>query len=108
VPQNLDELPTPPEIAAEVQRYSRQRWLWGRRRREVEEGLKLQYYYGGQCVSYIRMNGSIVVMAAGRSGSPEYTEQLAAIPPEQRSNLILDIPCRWKDEVSEILTPEEL
>jgi hypothetical protein len=102
----LDDLPTPEEVASRAQRRARERGLRGRWRRELEEQLKLQYYFGGQCVSYLRGAGGIVVMAAGRSGSPEYQRQLAGVAAEQRARLVLAIPPRWNDEDSEILTPE--
>jgi len=107
VPQHLDELSTPPEVADRVRRRAQQRGLRGRWLRELEEELKLQYYYGGLCVSYARTDRGIVVLAAGRSGSPEYQEQLAAVPAEQRLNLVLALPPRWNDGDSEILTPHQ-
>ncbi len=102
VPCNLDDLPMPPEVAAEAQRHALQRGLRGKWRRELEEQLKLQFYFGGLCVSYIRTSRGIVVVAAGRSGSQEYQEQLARVTPEQRADLILAIPSRWIDDETQL------
>jgi hypothetical protein len=108
VPQCLADLPTPAEVADAVKRsYTRWRKLGGKSLATIEEELKLQYYYGGQSVNYLRTPRGIVVMAVGHCGTSDYRRQLDALPAELRPQLLLAIPSRWNDEVAEILTPHD-
>lgn len=108
IPQPLADLPVPPPVIDEMRRRSRQLGWRGRKAlQDLEDELKLQYYYGGLCVNYLRTTQGIVVLAAGRSGSPAYQEQLQAIPAEQRPRLVLSLPPRFNDETAEILTPHD-
>jgi hypothetical protein len=103
VPQCLADLPTPPEVAAAARESYAQRWRWGGKSlATVEEELKLQFYFGGLCVDYLRTPRGIVVLAAGRCGTSEYQKQLDAIPPDLRPRVIVMIPPRWNDEVGQI------
>jgi hypothetical protein len=109
VPYLLADLPTPPEVAEEARRcYARRGGFWGGKAlAAIEQELKLQYYYGGRCVSWLRTRRGPLIMAAGRVASDNYGQQLEAIPAEQRYQLIHDLPSVWKDEVAQILTPYE-
>ncbi len=107
VPVRLATLPTPPEVAAEARRFCAKWRPWGGRKSlaEVEEDLKLQFYFGGKCINYVRGAEGLVVLAAGRAGTSDYQQQLDAIPAHLRPNLIFAIPCRFDDDVAEILSP---
>src|SRR5438552_3002210 len=44
----LRDLPTPPELAEDIERLAKKRGYWRKKdQRELEEELKLQFYYGG-------------------------------------------------------------
>ncbi len=101
----LRELPTPPEVAEEVKKNCRG-WFWRRKDvREVEEELKLQYYFGGHAVSYFGTKEGLVIVAAGVRDSDAYDQLLSFLTPEERSRTVLDFPCRWHETTSEVLTP---
>jgi hypothetical protein len=107
VPVRLADLPTPSEVAAEARRSYSKWWSWGGKSlAAVAEELKLQFYFGGKCINYVRGAEGLVVLAAGRSGSSDYQRQLDAIPAHLRPKLILAIPCPWDEDVSEILSPQ--
>jgi hypothetical protein len=103
--QRLGDLPTPPEVAEEARQYCRRLGLFRRRcRDEVLEELKLQYYFGGQYIGYLRTDTGKVIVAAGALYDV-FDRQLAFVSPEERRRVILYAPYRWHDEVSVILTP---
>jgi len=59
----LRDLPTPSEVRAEAERCF-QKYGWGgkKNRRELEERLKLQFYYGGEAVYVLRTpEGPVVI-----------------------------------------------
>jgi hypothetical protein len=102
----LRELPTPPEVAEEVKKSCRRVGFWRRKYvQQVEDELKLQYYFGGQAVSYLHTNEGPVVVAAGDRASDAYDRLLAFLPPQERRQAILDLPSRWHDTTNEVLTP---
>lgn len=104
--QRLRDLPTPPDVAERVQRRCEKLGLSRKESRaEVEEELKLQYYFGGQYVGYLRSAEGKIVIAAGRLDSEEFSRQLDALDPEERRKVVLDVPSRWNETVSQILTP---
>jgi hypothetical protein len=98
----LRDLPTPPEVVDETERWCR-RYGWGRR--GVEEQLKLQYYYGGQAVYVLRMpEGPVVIPIEDRfRDTPDLRSVL--LTPEERPLAVLDCPPPWHDTVSQILSP---
>jgi hypothetical protein len=101
----LRDLPTPAEVVEEAEHYCR-KYGWGgeRNRREVEEQLKLQYYYGGQAVYILPTpEGPVVIPIAGRyKDMPDLRYVL--LQPEERSRASYTVPSRWRDSVSEILS----
>lgn len=106
LPVKLRELPTPAEVAVEVDRYCKKLGLTRKRYRQgVEDDLKLQYYFGGQYVGFLRTDEGPVVVASGQLESEEFDRQLDALPPEKRRCIILEPAFRWKDYTSLILTP---
>jgi hypothetical protein len=99
-------LPTPPEVAEEVKKSCRRVGFWRRKYvQQVEDELKLQYYFGGQAVSYLYTREGLVVVAAGDRNSDAYDRLLSFLPPEERRQAILDFPFRWHDTTNEVITP---
>ena len=72
---------------------------------EVEEQLKLQYYYGGQALYLLpTAEGPVVVPIEERfRDMPDLRSIL--LTPEERPRAALTFPSRWHDTGSEILTP---
>jgi hypothetical protein len=97
----LRDLPTPPEVLDEVERCCK-KYAWNRQ--EVEEQLKLQYYYGGQAVYRVRSSeGSIIIPIPERyRDTPDLRYVL--LTPQERSCACLEIPTPWRETTSEILT----
>jgi|GEM_PF-4668627 len=96
----LHDLSTPPEVVAETERCC-QRYGW--KRQQVEEELKLQYYYGGQAIYVLPTSeGPVVVPITERyKNTPDLRHIL--FTPEERSLACLEIPSRWREQDSEIL-----
>ena len=96
----LCDLSTPPEVVDETERCC-QRYGW--QRQQVEEELKLQYYYGGQAIYVLRTSeGPVVVPITERyKDTPDLRHIL--FTPEERSRACLEIPSRWREQDSEIL-----
>jgi hypothetical protein len=105
--QAIRDLPLPPEVAAEAIRYCKRLGLWrARYRRQMEEQMKLQHYYGGLWIAYLRTDvGSVVVAAAESLNDPLFDEQLSFLTPEERRAAVIDSPPQLFDEQSAILTP---
>jgi hypothetical protein len=96
----LRDLPTPPEVAEEVEQYCK-KYRWNRR--ETEEEIKLQYYFGGQPIYVLPSpEGTVVIPIEGRyRGMPDLRYVL--LSPEERSEACYDVPSRWHDTIAEIL-----
>jgi hypothetical protein len=106
VPVKLRDLPLPAEVAEAAARDCRSLGLWRRRYvEEVEEELKLQYYFGGTYVAYLRSADGPVVVAAGAPQSEAFGRQLEAVRPEARRQVVYAVPTIWNDQVSELRTP---
>ncbi len=105
--QLVRDLPLPPEVAAEAVRYGKRIGCWrAKHRRQLEEQMKLQHYYGGQWIAYLRSDeGPVVVAAAEDLSDPLFDQQLAALTAEERRGAIITSPVRLFDDESEILTP---
>jgi hypothetical protein len=101
----LRDLPTPAEVAAEAERWCKKYGSRGQKgRREMEEQLKLQYYYGGQPVYIVRTpDGPVVIPIPDRyKDTPDLRHVL--LTPEERPHACLEIPPLWWATTSEILT----
>ncbi|HYV39616.1 MAG TPA: hypothetical protein VE988_28265 [Gemmataceae bacterium] len=105
--QCVQHLPIPPEVAAEAERFCTRLSLWKtKNRREVEERMKLQHYYGGKWIAYLRTGeGLVVVAVADDLKDPAFDQQLSGLTGEERRRAIIDSPTRLFDQQSEILTP---
>jgi hypothetical protein len=102
----LRELPLPPEVAEEARKYCQQLGLWRRRYvQDVEDELRLQYYFGGQAVVYLRSKDGPIIVAAGRVADEAFGRQLDALPPGERRQVNYDFPSVWNDQVSQLRTP---
>jgi hypothetical protein len=94
----LRALPTPSEVAAIVQKRCQELGVWRRKYvQEVEDEFKLQYYYGGRCVAYLRTSEGPVIVAAGRRDSDAFDRQLSYLTTEERYGAIRDWPSPWND-----------
>src|SRR6266536_1790813 len=105
--QLVRDLALPPEVAAEAKRYCKRLGLWGAKsRREMEEQMKIQHYYGGLWIAFLRTGkGPLVVAAAESLDTPSFDQQLSFLTAEERRGVLFDSPGKLFDEDSEILTP---
>jgi hypothetical protein len=105
--QRVRELPLPPEVAAEAKRYCKRLGLWGAKsRRQMEEQMKLQHYYGGRWIAELLTDQGIVVVAAAESlNDPVLDQQLSFLTAEERRSVRFESPTQLFDQESEVLTP---
>jgi len=105
-PQRLNDIPVPPDLAAEIDRYCARigavrKWD----REQVTEDIKLQYFFGGNHVAYLPTPEGLVILAVGQMDSEEFGKVLDSLSREVRCRVILYPVSRWNDSVSQILTP---
>jgi hypothetical protein len=101
----LRDLPNPPDMVEAAERLCKKYGWWGKQgRREVEEQLKLQYYYGGQALYILRTTeGPVIVPIAQRyKDTPDLRYVL--LTAEERPRASFTVPPRWRDAANEILT----
>jgi hypothetical protein len=104
--QSLRDLPLPPEVAEELNRYCSRLGSRKARNHEMEEQMKLQHYFGGKWVAYLRTKeGPVIVATADRVGDPAFEQQLSSLTTQERQEAIIDCPTRLFDNQSDILTP---
>jgi hypothetical protein len=93
----LRELPTPPEVTQEVEQYCK-KYHWNRR--EIEDQLKLQYYFGGQAIYVVRTpDGPLVIPIEGRFRDMADLRYVM-LKPEERSEACYTVPSPWHDTVA--------
>jgi hypothetical protein len=104
--QRIRDLPLPPEVAVEAERYCKRLGLWRKSSRlEVEDQMKLQHYYGGMWIAELRTDEGPVVVAAGQDlGDPLFHQPLSVLTPEERRRVVIDSPIRLFDDESQILS----
>ena len=96
--QFLKDLQLPPSLADEVDKSCRRRFFGRRReRREVEENIKLQYFFGGQDVAYVSTADGLVIVAAGDLESDSFGKALEALSADERRRVTLYSPGLWND-----------
>ncbi len=95
----LSDLPTPPEIVAEAKRWCA-RYSWNQR--DVEEELKMQYYFGDQEIYLLSTSdGPVVVAIPDRlRGTPGLRYLL--FTPQERDHVVFTVPSRWNDTESQV------
>jgi hypothetical protein len=100
----LRELPTPAEVIEEGKRWCKKYGYWGKKsRRDVEERMKLQYYFGGKAVYVVHSaEGAIVIPITDRFKNKAGLRYILLTPAE-RSHACLETPSPWHETVSEIL-----
>jgi hypothetical protein len=97
----LKDMELPPEVKREVEDYCRSRGLRRPRHlKEVEEDVKLQYFFGGQWVAYEVTSQGRLVICAGDPDSEEFRAALASLPREERRRVICFPVWRWNDSES--------
>jgi hypothetical protein len=102
----IRQLESTDAIAAEVQKACCRLGLrTAADRARVEEDLKLQYYFGGRDVAYLRMPEGKVVVAAGTLGTEEFRKTLLRLSPEERRHVIVYSPDPWDEGASLAPTP---
>ncbi len=68
--------------------------------------MKLQHYYGGRWIAYLRTDeGPVVVAAADSLDAPVFDQLQSSLSPDERRRRVLESPARLFDQESEILTP---
>ena len=100
----LNDLPTPPEVLEEVERWCAKHGRRGREgKRAVEEKFKLQFHFGGRAIYLLNTpEGSVVLPIAERHrNTPDLRYVL--LTADERPGACLTIPPRWRDTVGEIL-----
>jgi len=101
----LCDLPTPPDVLEEAERWCKKYgWRGKKALGEVEEQLKLQYYYGGQAVYILRTDEGPIVVAIGERYRDTPDLRYVLLKPDERPRASLAVPPRWRDTDSEILT----
>jgi hypothetical protein len=102
---SVRNLPLTDELTREIQAQRRRLGVWRRKYvQEMEDELKLRYYFGGKYVAYLTSEHGPVVVAAGQLESAAFDEQLAWLSPEERQRAVLDAVDRWNDQTSLILS----
>jgi hypothetical protein len=99
----LCELSTPAEIVDDAARWcTKYGWFGMQCRHEVEEQLKLQYYYGGQAIYVVSSTeGTIIIPIPERfKDTPELRYVL--LTAEERRDACLTVPPCWRTTDSEI------
>jgi hypothetical protein len=92
----------PPEAAERVRRHCKYLGVWRRRYvQEVEDQVKLSYYFGGQTVVTLRSIEGPIIVAAGRAASEEFGRQLHVLAPEDRRQKCYCYPPLWNGPGSE-------
>jgi hypothetical protein len=101
----LRELAMPPEVAAEVKKHCRKLGLWRQKYvAEVEDSLKIQYYFGGKYIAYLRSDAGPLIVAAGLLDEA-FDAQLAHLRPQERQEVVLQAIDRWDGGINLILSP---
>jgi hypothetical protein len=88
----LADLTLPPEEQAWVeQRLRKCYWWWARRkwRQDVEEQVKLYYFFRGKTVAIKSTPRGRVVLMAGEYGSPEFSRFMEGLSRSERSQILL-------------------
>jgi hypothetical protein len=103
VPVLLRDLPLPPEVVPHLDAYCRRyRLRKPKERQEVEEELKLQYYFGGDYVLVLETREGGQVVAAGDVGSEEFGAQFESLSPTVRREAYWWAPPVWGDETASL------
>jgi hypothetical protein len=101
----LRDLPTPTDVGTEAERWCEKYGRWGEEdRREVEEQLKLQYYYGGQGVYVLPTAAGPVVIPIPERHKNTSDLRYLLLQPEERSRAYYTVPSRWRDTAGEVLS----
>jgi hypothetical protein len=94
----LRDLPTPSEIAHRVRHATATVWLGrGHRAAEMEDRLKLAYYFAGLHVAYLPSPGGIVIVGAAPTPE-EIAPQLAALSSQERGQVVRVSPGPWEGD----------
>jgi hypothetical protein len=98
------ELPTPPELASEIEAFCKQRrYARGRWRDWVADELKLQYHYGGKTVAVMATEGGPVVFAVGDGlDSPEIAGLRDSLTPEENERTALETLPPWDGDATRL------
>ncbi len=98
--QRVKDLPTPQVLATFAQKWCSHLGLIGRKaRQDLAEQLKLQHYYGGGWIAYLRSEeGPVVVAVADSLHDPSFDQQLSYLTEEERRGAIISSPPVLFDE----------
>jgi hypothetical protein len=93
----LNELPTPPEVAEAVEASSKRRGNNAKQKQDLLERSKLEYYFAGQVVAYLRTPQGRAVVATSKMTQDEYDAAKARLTSAERSKLISYVPSPWNE-----------
>ena len=100
----LRDLPTPPEITEEANRYCKELGMGGRKDiQQAEDQMKLQYYYGGKAIYVVRAAEGPVVIPIEERHKDTPDLRYVLLTPEERPRACYEVPSRWQNTVCEIL-----
>jgi hypothetical protein len=103
----LNDLPTPPEVAEAVESSSKRRGNNAKQKQDLLERSKLEYYFAGQVVAYLRTPQGRAVVASSKMTQEEYDAAKARLSPTERANLTVDIPLPWNQALIPFYFPVE-
>jgi hypothetical protein len=98
----LKDLELPPEVVREVDTFCRERNYGRASRQHVEEGLKLQFFFGGKDVGYIPTSQGLLIVAVGEMNTEAFSAQLARLTAEERLRVSLYSPEPWGETATRI------
>src|SRR5260370_14371527 len=93
----MKDLPTPPEVVEAVELCCQEKGNWGETRQEMEERFKLDYYYGGTVVAYLRTAQGLAIVATEDMTQAEYDAAKARLTPAERAKLRAAVPPVWNE-----------
>jgi hypothetical protein len=94
----LADMELPPDMKKEVERHWREyRCRTAADRLLIEDAIKLQFFFGGQHVATMVTPRGTLIVCVGDYTSDGFGAVLNALPPEVRSQVIIESPSRWND-----------
>ena len=95
----LCSLPTPPELAADIESILQTLGRISQRERErLAEERKLRYYYGGRYVTYFRGPNGLTIVAVDLVDEEAFRGILNGLGPEDRACVLTEAVPGWPED----------